>query len=141
VWGWIPFKYFAAMCIACGLLIEIGDQRWAVVVQMIAICAAAFFFIRHAIEKEYDDYVPLAVRVRGWLRRKPKIRVLPSPGHTTYRERTRGGAPAASDIADLSDEVDALLDKIAKSGIDSLTRAERARLEKARQELLKKERR
>ena len=35
-------------------------------------------------------------------------------------------------------EVDALLDKIAQSGIGSLTEKERARLESARAELLKK---
>jgi hypothetical protein len=36
-------------------------------------------------------------------------------------------------------EVDALLDKIAKSGFASLTVAERARLDAARVELLKKD--
>ena len=36
-------------------------------------------------------------------------------------------------------EMDRLLDKIAQSGIGSLTSAERSRLEKARQELLKRE--
>jgi hypothetical protein len=35
--------------------------------------------------------------------------------------------------------MDILLDKIAKSGIDSLSSKERARLEKAREELLKRE--
>jgi hypothetical protein len=36
-------------------------------------------------------------------------------------------------------EVDALLDKIAKSGIGSLTAKERKRLEKAREDLMKRE--
>jgi hypothetical protein len=37
------------------------------------------------------------------------------------------------------DDIDALLDKIAKSGINSLTSKERARLEKGRENLLKKD--
>jgi hypothetical protein len=39
---------------------------------------------------------------------------------------------------DATSEVDALLDKIAQSGIGSLTAQERARLESARAELLKR---
>ena len=61
-----------------------------------------------------------------WPRRRPKFRVLPSP-------EARGQATVG--------EMDALLDKIAQSGMASLTAKERARLEAAREELLKKDRR
>jgi hypothetical protein len=48
-------------------------------------------------------------------------------------------------VNDFDDEpdsdVDALLDKIAKSGLASLSREDRAKLEKAREALLKKEQR
>ena len=43
--------------------------------------------------------------------------------------------------SDAASDMDALLDKIAKSGIASLTAKERARLEAGRAELLKKDRR
>ena len=42
---------------------------------------------------------------------------------------------------DVIESIDPLLDKIAKHGIGSLTEAERARLEEARTELLKKQER
>lgn len=64
--------------------------------------------------------------------RKPRLVVLPPP----QREIPR--AEMAENPED--SEVDALLDKIAKSGLASLSAGERARLEKAREELLKKER-
>jgi hypothetical protein len=63
-------------------------------------------------------------------KRRPKLRVLPSPA------RSRG-----RDDEDAVDSIDPLLDKIAKTGIDSLTPKERARLEKAREALMKRERR
>jgi hypothetical protein len=63
--------------------------------------------------------------------RRPKLRVLPNP------------IPGAERVDEEEDEsmseVDVLLDKIAKSGIDSLTAKERKRLEKAREELMKRE--
>jgi membrane associated rhomboid family serine protease len=65
-------------------------------------------------------------------RQRPKLRVLPRP------------APRAEiDLAEITDdaasEVDALLDKIARDGLASLTPAERARLEKAREDLMRRE--
>jgi hypothetical protein len=63
--------------------------------------------------------------------RQPKIRVLPKPSEPSRRHETGS--------ANLSEEVDTLLDKIAKSGIGSLTTKERVRLEKAREELMKRE--
>lgn len=62
------------------------------------------------------------------LRKRPKLRVLPDPDPSSAVERDE---PMA--------EVDALLDKIAKSGLASLTDKERARLEKAREDLMKRE--
>jgi hypothetical protein len=59
--------------------------------------------------------------------RKPKLRVLPD------LEAERGGARTSKD--DSMAEVDALLDKIAQSGISSLTAKERAKLDRARDDL------
>ncbi len=140
--GWVPFKWVAFACFVCGTLMAVAKHDWLGLYALCASCLAAFLYIRHAVEQEYDDYVPLSVRLRGWFRRKPKIRVLPNPNrHTTYRDRDRDNDPVTADYEELSNEVDALLDKIAKTGIDSLSRSERARLEKASQELQKKDRR
>lgn len=66
----------------------------------------------------------------GWSRR-PRLRVLPDlPPGKTLREQK---APSKSMA-----EMDALLDKIARSGMASLTPKERAKLEQSRAELLKK---
>jgi hypothetical protein len=84
------------------------------------------------------------------LQRKPRFRVVPSPSERTGGfGRSAAGAPAAPRVRaseinasvrsmQAESEVDALLDKIARSGLASLSAAERERLEKARQEMLKK---
>ncbi len=136
--GWIPFKWVAFACFVCGSLMQISSRYWVGLIALWAGCLAAFLYIRHAVEMEHDDYVPLAVRLRGFFRRKPKLRVVRRPEHVKYRDRQH--APNERSAADIEAEMDGLLDKIAKSGLDSLTGAERKRLEKAREALLKKER-
>ncbi len=65
------------------------------------------------------------------IRRRPRLRVLPDvkPVRPVPAEPVKGDAMA---------EVDALLDKIAQSGIHSLTAREREKLESARADLLKR---
>lgn len=65
-------------------------------------------------------------------KRGPKLRVLPNP-------IPRAEQADEVDQDESMTEVDVLLDKIAKSGINSLTPKERQRLEKAREELMKRE--
>jgi len=133
--GWVPFKYLAFACVLCGSLMLVADRNWLGIANLWLVCVASFFFMRHAIEQEYDDHVPLTKRIRSWFRSKPKFRVVP---------RTRDAY--ASQIREKSDddepdgEVDDLLEKIARNGLGSLTPKERARLEQARENLLKKER-
>ena len=88
--------------------------------------AFAFAFVRYQQGRFELPKIPLPS-----FRKKPKLRVLPR-----QEERERGNdVPSDS----LSEEVDGLLDKIAKSGIGSLSAKERARLEAARKELMKRE--
>ena len=62
----------------------------------------------------------------------------PSPPRATSTSRPKiAPCPSAAPEATMA-EVDALLDKIAKSGIASLTSKERARLETARSDLLQR---
>lgn len=139
-WGWVSFKYLAFACILCGSLISISDRDWLGVASLLVICAASFSFIRHAVEQEYDDagsnnHFNLAARLRSWFQRKPKFRVVPRT-----RDTISSRSFAEDDDDEAEREMDTLLDKIARSGIASLTSKERARLELAREQMLKKER-
>jgi hypothetical protein len=135
-WGWVPFKWVAFACFVCGSLMAVAQRDVMSVSALWLSCLAAFLFIRHAVEQEYDDHVPLTVRIRSWFRRKPKFRVVPRARKTEASHiREESG-----DDDELDGEVDDLLEKIARNGIASLTARERARLEEARENLLKKER-
>jgi hypothetical protein len=70
-------------------------------------------------------------------RKKPQLRVVPDLVRTVEPKRVDPVRPRVLDQTATS-EVDALLDKIAQTGIGSLTEKDRARLESARAELLKK---
>jgi len=131
-WGWIPFKWMAFACIFCGSLMLLAGHDWLGIAQLWSSSAIGFAFIRYAREQEFDDYVSPLVRVKAFFRRKPKLRVMPAPGRARYR------AEAGEDT---ESEIDPLLDKIAKSGMASLTAKERAQLEKAREALMRKDQR
>ncbi len=133
--GWVPFKYLAFACIVCGSLMMVASRDWLGVAELWLVCLASFLYMRHAVEQEYDDHVPLGARIRSWFRRKPQFRVVP-------RSRDSGATRAREDFDEDGDEddVDELLEKIARNGLSSLTSAERERLEQARENLLKKER-
>jgi hypothetical protein len=113
----------------------VAERDWLGVADLWVVCAGAFFYTRHAIEKEYDDHVPFGARVRAWFRPKPKLRIV-------QRRRDPEEPLTRGDFEDdePESEMDALLDKIARNGLASLSPNERARLELAREELLKKDR-
>jgi hypothetical protein len=129
-WGWVPFKWVAFACIACGSLMLLAGRDWLGLSQLWASCGAAFGYTRLALESEYDDHEPLLGQLTTWWRRR-KFSVVKAPGSATAARRGGDSGPA--------EEMDRLLDKIAKTGLSSLTSAERARLEKAREALLKRE--
>jgi hypothetical protein len=130
-WGWVPFKWLAFACVVCGSLMLLAARQWFEIAQLWATCLAAFLYIRHSSNLEYDDYVSPLSRVKDLFRRKPKFRVVPAPSNTSYRET----------INEPASELDTLLDKIAKSGMNSLTAKEKATLEKAREALIRKDQR
>ena len=140
--GWVPFKYLAFACILCGSLMFVAQQNWLGAADLWLVCIATFFFMRHAIEQEFDDAGPndhfnLAARIRRWFQRKPKFRIVQRTKKDTFSSSSRDDD---NDDDEIESELDALLDKIAKNGLASLSSNERARLELAREELLKKER-
>ena len=115
-------KWMAAAIVALQSLIHLAANDWPRLLALWLTCGFAFLFVRHA---------------RGLLTlpsfsvwRRPKLRVVPKPVARTVEEDS-----------DASSEMDELLDKIAKTGMASLTTKERSRLERAREAMLKKDRR
>jgi hypothetical protein len=132
-WGWIPFKWVAFACLVCGSMMELAGHDWVNLVSLWGCAGAAFWYMRRALDAENDDHVPVAARLRDLFRKKPKLRIVPPPV-PSVRPVTMRSVPDSVEM-----EMDALLDKIAKTGLASLSNAERAKLERARQELLKRE--
>jgi hypothetical protein len=132
--AWVPFKYIVFACLLCGSMMELAKHHWFTLACLWASAFVGFAYVRHAIDQEYDDHVPLAARIRSWFRSKPKFRVVPR-----IRDADAMRAREESDGDELSSDVDELLEKIARKGLSSLSAGERARLEQARENLLKKE--
>jgi len=124
--GWFPLKWFAFVCVAVGSLMYFPKHDWIGLILLWANCAVAFGYIRWI---QLGGELP-AISLPS-LKRRPKLRVLPDPN---ARDEERDEEQDSS-----MSEIDSLLDKIAKSGIASLTPKERARLEKAREDLMKRE--
>ena len=130
-WGWIPFKWVAFACIVCGSLMLLAERNWLGISQLWASCAVGFAYINHAKELEYDDYEPPLARFKMWFRRR-KFQVVKSASPAPpRRSQSIESGPA--------EEMDRLLDKIARSGMASLTAKEHARLEQAREALMRKD--
>ena len=130
-WGWIPFKWLAFACIFTGSLMLFADREWIALSELWASCAVGFAYMHHAKEMEHDDTVSLFEKLGKWFQRKPKFRVVNSPSPR--------GRPAAAESE--TGELDALLDKIARKGIDSLSKQERAKLERLREAMIRKDQR
>ncbi len=118
-------KWAAAVLVGIFTLMALAYHDWNALMSLWATSGFAYLFVR------VEQGLISLPRLR-WPSRKPKLRVLPD------LPATKRGASSAADDASMSD-IDALLDKIARSGIGSLTAKERARLEKGRENLLKKE--
>jgi hypothetical protein len=115
--AWVLVGIFALMALAA--------HDWAGLISLAATCGFAWAFVRHG-----QGLLELpTLRLPS---RQPRLRVLPDlkPEKATP-EKTRAADPMA--------EVDALLDKIARSGLSSLTAKERATLEKGREDILRKD--
>jgi hypothetical protein len=125
--GWIPLKWFAFVCVVIGSLMHFPRHNWIGLLLLWANCAVAFGYIRWI---QLGGELP-AIRLPPF-KRRPKLRVLPNPAARAEQDHDEEQDASMS-------EIDVLLDKIAKSGIASLTSKERARLEKAREDLMKRE--
>lgn len=117
-------KWAAVIIVSIYTLVYINDHVWAGLLALWATCGFAYAFVRH-----HQGHFSLPkFRLP---RSKPKLRVLPDlPAKKPSAARADADPGSAA-------EVDALLDKIAKSGYASLTAKERAKLESRSQSLKK----
>jgi hypothetical protein len=126
--GWIPLKWFAFACLVIGSLMYFPEHDWVRLSLLWATCATSFGYIRALQQGRSLD---VAGHIRKLFRPRPRLSVVPrdaaAPG--VRRGKTR----------DAVDSIDAILEKISRTGMASLTARERATLEKARETLIKKE--
>lgn len=121
-WASIPLKFVAIGCVFLAAVGHLSQRDHVGLASTLATCAVSFGYVRAMRSGVFSGPSWTAL-----FRRKPKFRVLPDlPANSEN--------PQNSSMA----EMDALLDKIAHSGINSLTAKERATLDKSRAELLKK---
>ncbi|MEO6750545.1 MAG: rhomboid family intramembrane serine protease [Chthoniobacteraceae bacterium] len=124
----LPAQWLAIILVAIYSLIAIYARDVVGLINLWATVGFAYSFVR---------YQQGRIQLPGfrWPWSKPKFRVV---------QRTRDTISSSSheedDDDELESELDILLDKIARNGLASLSSNERARLELAREALLKKER-
>ncbi len=129
----IPGWVIAAVFVGIDLLQFVGDRLWFSVLLELASIATALLGLRamgHAEEATWIPLIPLPVGAGGG---GGGGRI-----HRVKRRRGEGGGtvvsgPWAGAVPDFVDqeEIDRLLDKVAATGLGSLTKDERARLEAA----------
>jgi hypothetical protein len=134
----IPVWILAAVVIGIDVLRILGDRLWGALVMMLAMILLAFVLMRQWGFVERLSFIP---NLAGARKPHPPRRG-PAPPRTAARrtERRRTGqvvegpwsAPAppqsTADAAAAQVELDALLDKISATGLDSLTTDEKRRL-------------
>jgi hypothetical protein len=118
-------KWAALIFVAIDTLIVLAYRDWPAGLSLWLTVGFAYAFVRF-------DQGRLQLPKLRLFRRQPKFRVLPG-----YMDSPP--EPAAKAKSESMAELDALLDKIARSGVSSLTPKERARLDLARNELLKRQ--
>jgi hypothetical protein len=124
-------KWAAAILIGINSLAALANHQWTALITLWVTSGFAFLFVRF----HQGQLVLPRLRLPS---RKPKLRVLPDPKPArTARTEKPAYESALKPDASMA-EIDALLDKIAVSGISSLTPKERAKLEAAREGLLKR---
>jgi hypothetical protein len=117
-------KWAAIILVGISTLAALAYHDWVSLASLWATVGYAFAFVRY----EQGRFTLPRINL---FQKKPKLRVLPDlEPQKNSRARVSKEIPIG--------EIDMLLDKIAQSGMSSLTPKERARLDAAREELLKK---
>jgi len=122
-------RWVAWGLLALGALMALGARDGVRLLELAATCGFAFAFIRHHQGRWSWPRFP-----RFRLSR-PATAMRAAPVPVAARAGAARGTATTPPVAAPMAEVDVLLDKIAQSGLHSLTAAERARLEAAREDL------
>jgi membrane associated rhomboid family serine protease len=118
----ITAKWTAVILGAIYVLQLLAYNAWTDLAVLLTSIAVGFCFVRlRGVGPELVWWENLKARLQP----KPKFKVVPKP------------TPARRDDDDISESVDPILDKIARSGIGSLTPNERRILDRARDRLLR----
>lgn len=120
-------KWVALVLVGIYSLMALSGRDWTSLISLWTTTSFAFAFVR------FEQGRLSLPSIRPARRRHPHLRVLPDEDDDDTPRTRHASAREAS-----MREIDALLDKIAQSGIESLTPAERAKLEDAREDLLKR---
>lgn len=124
MFGWITLKWLAFAGILLGSMQSLPLHQWDHLSILWAMCGISFAYIRLLQNR---IVLPAWFTTATAFRRKPKFSVVPKPPGRRVVEPQ-----------DLYESIDPLLEKISKSGINSLTASERRALDRARNQLLKK---
>lgn len=125
LFGWVTLKWLAFAGLVLASMQYLPGHQWGSLSVLWAMCLAAFLFIRFV---QGRIALPAKVQTINPFRRRPRLHVVQK---TALRRVTEPDDVYAS--------VDPILDKIAKSGIGSLTASEKKMLDRARNRLLKKD--
>jgi hypothetical protein len=123
VFGWVTLKWLAFAGIVLGTMQNLPHHEWGRLTVLWGMCLTAFLFVRAA-----QGRLPVQINIsRVSFRRKPKLAIV-----------QKSSSRSVVESEDVYESVDPILDKIAKSGIGSLTASERRALDRARNRLLGK---
>jgi membrane associated rhomboid family serine protease len=117
----VAARWVALVLFAIYTLIAISAQSLTGLISLWVGCSVAVAFIWHQ-----RGWLTLPSSLRFW-KKQPQFHVVRDDSFAEFEQ------------SDALESINPLLDKISKSGLASLTRKERAALEKAREALLKKE--
>lgn len=123
MFGWVTLKWLAFAGLVLASMQYLPNRDWGYLSVLWGMCAAAFLYIRFV-----QGRVPVKVDLPNLnpFRRRPKLHIV-----------QKSTARRVVEPEDVYASVDPILDKIAKSGIGSLTANERRALDRARARLLK----
>jgi hypothetical protein len=124
LFGWVTLKWLAFAGLVLASMQYLPNHEWGNLSILWTMCLAAFFYIRFV-----QGRVPINSDLAKFnpFRRRPRLTVV-----------QKTSARRVVEPEDVYASVDPILDKIAKSGIGSLTASERQTLDRARNRLLKK---
>jgi membrane associated rhomboid family serine protease len=121
----IQMRWVALIFVAIGTLAALANRNWADLIALWATVITAVAFVRlRGAGPELDWWTNFKSRLQP----KPKFQIV-------QRETPR----RSSEPENIHESIDPVLEKISKYGINSLTASERRALDRARNNLLKKE--